>query len=139
MMAVALFVFGGCTGNLMPDRSTTELSLDECFGANCPGQGAIDVEVVVESDCPPGHACKTLPLPKEPFIEMVELHVDGEHCGAGDCGAVPHALRTEGWNVGTWRMIAPKLPGLIPPEPIVIELEEHEVEHVTLVYSEADH
>ena len=113
---------------------STDPSLRECFGVNCPDQGAINVDLRVER-CESSGQCTTRPLNRDVYLEVIELSGPREErCGPGDCGGVVSALRADGWRAGRLKIVAPPLPTLRPPPPIVIELEEHETEELTLSY-----
>jgi hypothetical protein len=112
--------------------------LSECRGfVACANEGTIDVTLVVER-CDESEGCTLEALDRSPFLELIQLDGDpDEHCGPDDCGAVPDALRIEGWSVGTWRLVAPPIRDLEPPDPIVIEVKEGEETKVTLTYTES--
>jgi hypothetical protein len=55
------------------------------------------------------------------WVEMIELSgpVD-ERCGPGECGLAAQALRAGSrWNPGTWRVVAPQVPGWRRPRSFV--------------------
>lgn len=105
--------------------------------ANCPGQGTINVDLQVER-CGSGGQCTTRPLNRRNvYLEVIELSGPREErCGLGDCGGVVSALRIQGWQAGRLKIVAPPLQTLQPPPPIIIELEEYEMEELTLTYRE---
>jgi hypothetical protein len=113
-------------------------SLQECFGVDCPNQGAINVNLRVER-CGSSGQCTIQPLNRDVFLEVIELSgPPEERCGPGNCGGVASALRAQGWRAGRLKIVAPPIPSLQPPPPIVFELEEHEREELTLTYRGKD-
>ena len=127
------FVAGGCTS----DGSTADKRFSQECGSGlqlCADEGLIRAHILVKS-CANGQ-CRTQSLSRAPYLEFVQL--DGppeERCGPGDCGAAADALQ-QGWNPGRWRITAPPLEGLQPPEPITIDLDASEVLDLNFVYRE---
>jgi hypothetical protein len=123
-----LLIVPACSGQAHQSSS-------ECFGAACPGQGAIDVRLS-ERRCGPDGLCATTPLKQQPYLHLIQLGGPiQEHCGpTSDCGGVAVALRTHGWHVGRWRLVAPELRGMKAPEPVTIRVKEHQTARVTLIY-----
>jgi hypothetical protein len=70
-------------------------------------------------------------------VEMVELSgPQSERCGPHDCGMAVAALNAGiPWNPGTWRLIAPKVPGWTRPEPTTVVIHEGKTTVVNLSYS----
>ena len=135
---VAAVLTAGIAGLLFltADRERLFLLSEECrWSYECPGKGGMIVNFEVET-CAEGEDCSTTVLDREhAFLGVVRPEVDCSRPSQCQTGAVPHALKNQGWDVGRWKVIAPNLKGLTPPEPQIVELEQSELTPVTLTYS----
>lgn len=127
---IALMVLAGC------DALPQQADEGECrWSFECPGKGGMDVRLVLEDGCDPDGNCTTRELDKDhTFLGVIPP--DGKCRRPSECetGAVPDALRGEGWDIGRWKVIAPVLEGLIQPEPVLVEVRQSKLTPVTLTY-----
>jgi hypothetical protein len=105
----------------------------ECFGVSCSGTGRVAVHLQIRR-CLPYNHCAIHRLKKRVFLHLVSVTPSRESCKPDTCGAVPEALRSQGWHVGRWKLVAPKIRRLIAPDPVIIQVNEHKTTRVTLTY-----